>query len=297
VTRCYIKIIDKAPTSGYNTTNKVAIQKTRRVNVKKLSYVFVLVLSAFLLSAFGTGCKSSSPSAPNSSPTPVTVTVTGNVTMPALQAGKTLQVSFYSSLTDLSKPDNSFTTACTGTVMAYSLTVSAGSYYAVAVVATSYPGRLVPVAGDYVGVYGKTWPAWPASPNALVSATNSAFDLSLSTAANNVSGTITIPADKTGKIFYVILDQDTSPGTQNWTAIEMETCPSGTAIPYGMVAVVPGTYYLYGAVVSSMAPPSTGDYFGFYGVSSPYYAPPLAPNVTIDISTPATFNFMLGILP
>jgi hypothetical protein len=183
--------------------------------------------------------------------------------------------------------------------MPYSLTVSADSYYVIASVIGSNPIP-IPYAGDYVGVYGTTWPAWPASANAVVSAANTTFDLTLVTAQNNLSGTMTIPADQTGKVFYITLDPDTNGGNSNYAGFEMWACPSGTSISYGMVVIVPGTYYLYGGVNASGTSgngPQPGDYFGFYGVTAPYYASTPAPNVTIDVSTPAIKNFILGIMP
>jgi len=271
--------------------------------VKKQFSVLAVVLLFVLLSSFESGCKSNSPAAPAPTsvptsaptPTPVTVTVTGNVTMPALSAGKTMKVSFYKSPADLSSPVNSISVACTSNPMPYSLTVSADSYYVIAYVIgnINFP---IPSAGDYLGVYGAIWPAWPASANAVVSAANTAFDLTLVTAANNLSGTMTIPADQTGKTFYVLLDPDTNGGNSNYAGFEMSTCPSGTSISYGMVVIVPGTYYLYGGV-GVVASGTSGNYFGFYGVTSPYYVSPSAPNLTIDVSTPATKNFILSIMP
>lgn len=284
--------------------------------LKKWLSVILIGLLAVIIVNLQTGCASKGPAAPANAPAPGTPTatptatvtstatavivVTGNITMPALQTGRTIRVSFYSSLADLSSPDNSFTGTCTANPMPYSLTLSAGSYYAVAVVDVDNNSMtLSPNAGDYAGVYGAVWPAWPGAKNAAVSASSTAFDISLVTAGNNITGTITIPADQTGKQFWVLLDQDTNGGNSNYAAIEMVACPAGTAIPYGMVVLIPGTYYLYGGVNvdNSNGPPNSGDYIGFYGVSAPYYASPSSPNVTIDVASPITKDFTEGILP
>ncbi len=255
-------------------------------------YLVAVFLTASLLSFTGCG---SSPSAP-ADPTPVpTVSVTGNLNLPGAQNGKAFKVSYYSSLSDLSNPVNSLSGTCgASATVPYSLTVSAGSYYITAVVdVDSNTFFFSPNAGDYLGVYGTTWPVWPGSKNAAVSSGSSSFDVNLVTASNNLSGTITIPADQAGKQYWVLVDQDTNGGNSNYAALQMGNLPSGTAIPFAVVVMVPGTYYLYGGVnMDSSGPPVTGDYIGFYGVSSPpYYNSPASPNLTIDVAASDVKNF------
>jgi len=190
--------------------------------IKKLFSILFLGI-IFISVNLSTGCTSKGPAGPASTPTRVpVVNVTGSITLPAAQTGKTIMVAFYSSLADLGSPNNTFTGTCTSNPMPYSLTVSAGSYYIIAVVDVDNNSMyLSPNAGDYVGVYGVTWPAWPASKNAAVSTTTSAFDLTLVTAVNNISGTITIPSDQTGKEFWVFLDQDTNGGNSNYVCTDV----------------------------------------------------------------------------
>jgi hypothetical protein len=250
----------------------------------KKNFLCVLFAAALFMTIAGiqTGC-SNSPAAPAATPTPVpTVLVSGNITIPSVQTGKNIWVRFYSSLADLSSPDHAFGTVCTSNPAPYSLIVKEGSYYIVSFV--DVDNNQMATAGDYAGVYGVTWPAWPASKNAAVSASADSFDITLAVTSNNLTGTITIPANQTGKQFWVLLEPDTNGGNSNYAGFQMSTCPAGTEVPYSMVVLIPGTYYLYGGVNvdSSSGPPNAGDYIGFYGAAVPYYASLASSNVVFD---------------
>ena len=111
-----------------------------------------------------------------------------------------------------------------------------------------------------------------------------------------VNGTLTLPADATGKAMYVIIDNDDD-GGNGWLYDVSGPCGSGTSISYSIDSVDAGTYFLYAtvyAVGDSSGAPGTGDYFGYYltGATAPAQA-----NAVVPATGTLTADITLGEIP
>ena len=122
----------------------------------------------------------------------------------------------------------------------------------------------------------------------------------------NVQGTVTLPADATGKCYIIALDTDED-GGNGFTAFEIGEA-TGTTIPYKINNDSDGTFFIWAIVdvdqdnsatgacaVSDIGPPNSGDYLGYYGGAG--IDPPGAANVNIPDDTSLDFDFTLGTLP
>ena len=111
--------------------------------------------------------------------------------------------------------------------------------------------------------------------------------------ADNVSGTLTLPASQQGRYYWVAVYTGQ---IGNWVSQDIGICPSGTSVPYSMY-VSPGTGYGIIAIVNATgpdvlgnisgpnSPPRPGDYFGQPGTSAwPTPGPSFdAPATGVDI--------------
>jgi hypothetical protein len=109
----------------------------------------------------------------------------------------------------------------------------------------------------------------------------------------DVSGTLTLPANASGKTYWVAIDNDIDGG--NGVLYETTgTCGTGTKQDYSIPDVYKGTYYIHAIVYvvsSSIGPPSDGDYVGIYGGS--LSSMPTSANATVPSSGTATFDITL----
>ena len=110
-----------------------------------------------------------------------------------------------------------------------------------------------------------------------------------------VTGTLTLPADASGKEYFIIIDSDTD-GDNGYVNATIGTCGSGTTVDYSISNVPAGTYYVYAGVriVSDHdSSPQNGDYIGFYGTGSD---PPDEANAVVPSSGTVTFDITLSIM-
>jgi len=108
----------------------------------------------------------------------------------------------------------------------------------------------------------------------------------------SITGTLTLPADATGKPVYVLVDDDDDGGT-GWLFEYVGLCGPGTSIGYDIDSVDAGTYYLYAvvyAVNDSGDAPGSGDYIGFYGTGA---SAPAQANAVVPSTGSATFDITL----
>ena len=150
---------------------------------------------------------------------------------------------------------------------------------------------LVVNAGDLVGIHGGFWPNYP-SDKTVDNTYGMDLNLRLSTATNNTSGTLTLPAAADGKDWYVILDTDDNIMNGGFIGMDQGTISgTGLTVNYNLCAWLPGTYYVYAFVDmdnSGFAGGyNSGDYYGIY--SSTVTTAPNASN--------GPYNFTLTIIP
>jgi len=109
-----------------------------------------------------------------------------------------------------------------------------------------------------------------------------------------VNGTLTLPADASGKAYIIAVDTDTE-GSNSYIAATVGTCSSGTTVNYSINAVPEGIYYVWAVVrlVSAQdSPAAYGDYIGFYGTG---LDPPVSVNATVPDSGTVTFDITLSL--
>lgn len=210
--------------------------------------------------------------APTSTPNP-SGNLSGNLTLPAAASGKTFQVIVFSSIADLISGGTTynFSGVCgASTTIAYGpIAVPTGTYFVIGVVDNDNSGQ-APTVGDYIGVYGTTYPTWPGAANVVIAdATPVTANITLATANKNLSGTLTLPYAVAGRTYVVILDSDTNGGNGHVTA-EFGVCGTSTSVSYSMLSPLPGTFYLYAIVditgfLTGGGGPISGDYYGIYG--------------------------------
>lgn len=126
-----------------------------------------------------------------------------------------------------------------------------------------------------------------------------------------VAGTITLPADATGRCLMVALDNDTTGSngvarrTDGGEALSYQMV-TGASAAFSLDRVPAGTYFLWGYVdvdrsVSNppascelTGGPNRGDHLGYFATG---LIPPGAPNVTVPHAAAARFDFALGVFP
>jgi hypothetical protein len=275
----------------------------------KKSLLLTVIASSFVLAIMISGCQSkrSTPSTPSSpatatatstpsSPPTATATatadtgvgyITGTVTLPGSKSGEELKVFIVNNLIDVvNNQINSMKVALdTQTSVAFSLTATAGTYYVIAAV---MPSVGPPALGDYVGIYGATYPAFPAARNVTVhGGLTTTADVAAQTVVNSISGTITFPAavSATPHYYFVIMKQTAASfvtgqnifGDENgiigMVPLGSTTSPSATSITYSIPILIPGSYVISVLVDSTNNGEiiSTGDFVGTFttGVLDP----------------------------
>jgi hypothetical protein len=183
-------------------------------------------------------------------------TISGTVTLPGTKPGENYQVIIVKNLQDVSNNSSSIQISGilgTNTSIPYTVNnVPAGTYF---VLAATMPSNGAPVAGDYVGICGATYPSFPSSPNVVVTA-NSTITANITTVAvsNQVSGTIYLPsAIVTAAIPYQVMiytsqqafvdgnPMNTDQGTMGGTG---GVITNDISASYTVPLLLPGTYYI-----------------------------------------------------
>lgn len=183
-------------------------------------------------------------------------TVSGTVTLPGAKPGENYQVILVKNISDVSNgPANMQVGGILGTETSIQYTipnVPAGSYF---VIAATMGSNGAPTFGDYVGICGYTYPAFPASANVPVTAGNTTTaNVTTVAVSRAISGTITLPASVvTAPVnFQVMIYTTQQPfidgsgmfsdgGTLGGTGGQITNDISGT---YTIPLLLPGTYYL-----------------------------------------------------
>jgi len=123
---------------------------------------------------------------------------------------------------------------------------------------------------------------------------NPADDDSDSTA--QITGSLILPADATGKPFIVAVD-DNFDADDGFTKVKAGTCVEGLNQEYTIANVPSGAYYIYAVVwvvAAAYATPESGDYVGYYGTNGTI---PNEPNAVVPKSGTKQFDITLVILP
>jgi hypothetical protein len=129
--------------------------------------------------------------------------------------------------------------------------------------------------------------------------------------ASTVAGTITLPADATGRCAMIALDDDATP--ENGTARRPDgsylatfQLVTGKSVAFSFDRIPGGAYYLWAYVdvdASASAPPAnceidgaptSGDHFAYYGGAG--MSQPGAPNVAVP-GPASAYDFALGAIP
>jgi len=219
------------------------------------------------------------------------ITVKVNITLPASAEGKKGFVGIFNTknyteiITYGPVAGTQEIYAPAGTSFSVTFTVSpadAGTYYLLGFVDAlglcSGGGNCMPVAGDYIGIYGGSVNSWPASPNVTIDQ-DITLDLAMTTAVNNVSGTLILPASITNKEYTIMISPEKIGPGMTSQPITKTASASGSSVNYSLFVFAPGSYYILGIVdVDSSGwdnggsgPVSDGDYVGIYGVTPPIY--------------------------
>ncbi len=218
----------------------------------------------FLLFALSNCSKESSPEpAPTPTNTPAPGTIAGTLTgLPDSNGYYVMYVD-----TDLNmgngivtKVEGSYTGAGS---QAYSVTVTGGTFYVYAILDVNYNG--IPDVGDYLGVYGATYPSYPTNKNVSVNGNTATAYISMASAIVNMYGTITLPASVMNKQYRIIVDLDGNLATTNDFLTGEIAMVAGDTINYSIVEPFPTTVYIYCYVdVDDSGDLNTGDYVGIY---------------------------------
>lgn len=135
----------------------------------------------------------------------------------------------------------------------------------------------LPQEGDYLKVYGGSGVNWPASPNVTING-DITLNLALVNVIPNVSGTAYLPSSVSNKEYTVFVSTVPLSGNMSSALLLTKTAnASGSSIPYGIFAPLPGQHYITfimdcdgsGWENPGSGPISTGDYAGIYGVPTP----------------------------
>jgi hypothetical protein len=245
---------------------------------------------------------------PPSTPTPIptvstvggTGTLSGTVTIPAGQSGKTMVVWVDMDL----NPTNSNMVATytvvlgAGTKQTYTITGLPVANYYVYGGAVGSPGP--PLIGDAIGVYGTTYPVFPTTPNVSVTnGGNTTANFTMVVATANLSGRVYMPASASlGDTWGVVIDTDMDGGNGGQLGMTIGAINSALKyFDYSMLLPLPGDYYIY-AIVDSAVPkdlfsngPSCGDYMGFYNYPIAVHLTPGGANTNININ--ANMGYMI----
>ncbi|MCX8094360.1 MAG: hypothetical protein N3E50_09390 [Candidatus Goldbacteria bacterium] len=276
----------------------------------KYIQIFLIMIFIQMSFLFFNCSRHNPPTMPESIPTstatviPSYGTVKGTLNLPTPAVGKNYYIYLFDSFEGFSHAEATTYGVCgAGVSIPYSITVSAGSYYMVVIIDTDNNGMsLSPNPGDYVGVYGVTWPQWPVSANVIISNGQILnYDIDLVTGFANVSGYVNVYSMAPGKNFYIFVDNDTNPVNSNHVAYSNIILSDGVlSVDYSLLVLIPGTYYIYAGVDvnDSGLPFNSGDQLGNWGVCGCNPTnPPASANANINISIVNNFYFKMGILP
>jgi len=233
------------------------------------------------------------PSTPTPIPTPTpggqTGTITVNFTIPSGQTGKRITVWVDMDLDPNDNNQVAFDSALVaGSSQQFVLNnIPVGSYY---IYGATQISDNPPAAGDAVGIYGTTFPAFPSSPNANVTnGGNLTANITMVVATNNVSGRVYMPYSCPGKQWAIVIDTDIDGGNNLLTGTFGTISGSNTYFDYSMFLPLPGNYYIYTFVDYTGngldAGPNCGDFMGFYNFPNPVYMTPNNNYTNIDIIT------------
>jgi hypothetical protein len=184
-----------------------------------------------------------------------------------------------------------------GTTVNYQVNIPAGTYYMVAAVGVVSDLQNGPETGDYIGVFGGTWPAyWPSSANVTVPASGQITkNITLVPGNANVSGTLTLPQAEPGKQYLVcaITSFSSGNGPQGFVGYGLGTCSSATSVSYSFLCFRPGPAYVISIVdvagtgalnvFNSQLP--AADFVGAYGGFTSGGNPASTANVSINGTT------------
>jgi len=256
---------------------------------KNLMILFsVLFITAGIIIA---GCSSESPSGPQTPQNTATVTATmtitatptktpdygtlsGSIELPAGQGqpGSVWQVIVDTDKNFANDIECTINGVCGASVsIPYSVTLPAGTYYVYAIVKVQSSLTQPPVQGDYLGIYGNTYPDTPASANVAITVNNTAsnIDIDMTLASDNVSGTLTMPASADGKNIIIFLDDDGDTGNGGisyYQITQISGMGGGTTYSYTALCVFTGSYYITALVDNDGSglpgAPTAGDYGG-----------------------------------
>jgi hypothetical protein len=144
----------------------------------------------------------------------------------------------------------------------------------------------------YIGVYGVTWPTWPASENIDISSSKSNINITAVSAVSNLNLTITLPASSTAP-YHVWYGPDSLGDNMKQDGV----CSGSTISFTSGLAMYPGNYRILCWVDSNNnGVHDAGDFIGWYngGSSTPLTTFPVSPNCPItDLSTINSFSFTL----
>ncbi len=271
---------------------------------KKFLLLFVAILFVFVLTFLSCGKKDESPTKPEENPNVIPdYNVSVELFFPSFVSGqKSYAITF-----DTDKYiSNGVYLSITGTCnsvnsVSRTVKVQQGNYYIHGFVDVDESTVTAISIGDYIGIYGGTWPgSIPSNANAAVYS-DSYFGVTLSTIAiANMGGTITFPkeldADYT---MYVVCDRDlnTANGAESIFTIIV---PYDTLnIKYSMIVPGSGDYFLYAFVdrAGNGYPPEERDILGYYDSVMPQLTPPGAVNVNINITTDNMYDIQTGSIP
>jgi hypothetical protein len=222
-------------------------------------------------------------------------TVQGTLTLPSAKNGDSYGIVIVNDIYNVvgSMAVNATTgTLGSSTSVPYTLIAPAGTYYVFAYTAASmFTG---PTFGDFMGIYGTVYPAFPSSPNVTVTKNHTTTaNITMGTVTNSVSGTLTLPATISTTTNYIVAIVSGAPSFvdgQSYNSFNSVTSyqgvvSSGNQISYTLPNLLPGPFYVAAVVdVDNSTFISTGDYTG----SAP---------ITLNPANNQTKNFTLTTQP
>jgi hypothetical protein len=227
--------------------------------------------------------------------TPAYGTITGNLVLASAQGGYTYEVLVDTDLNFSNGIINLAVGTCPAALnVPYSVTVPAGTYYVYAMIKTASAPQYPPAAGDYLGTFGATYPAFPASANvsAALGAVTSGIDIDMVLAPGNLHGTLIMPANADGKNMLIALDDDGNVANGGISVLDLITISgmAGNTYVYDILCPFPGTYYIFAMVDNDATglpgAPTTGDYLSFVP-SGPHVIDPSISNGPFNVTLTA----------
>ncbi|MCE5300008.1 MAG: hypothetical protein LLG37_03920 [Spirochaetia bacterium] len=202
--------------------------------------------------------------------TPEHPTISGNLVLPSPHQGVVWEVIVDTDMNFNNGIINMAMGTCgSSSNVPYSVTAPAGTYYMYALVKTVGVLTSPPIAGDYLGWYGATYPDNPSEASAVFTADSelSGQDMTMVLAQNNVAGTLTLPANAEGKQMLLAIHPTTDPSEGVfYLALENISGSTGTTLPYQALCYMPGTFYITVQISSNgntlPRAPIAGDYVG-----------------------------------